>query len=323
MQKSLAGDTLADVVQAEADMAAVHEGSGVGGGVGQAGVAVAVEAVEAAVDEGGVGLSLALAEVVEAVGVGGDDGVGSGAGDGHVGGVDAGGGLAVDDGGGVGGVGVGEGSGVGVAETAVEEGGVGLGLALGNVDDTSGVGDVLSLGGVSGGADGVVGVDLAEGAGVLNAVGGVGGVGVGEGGGVAEAGVAETGVAVSGVAEAVVAETAVEEGGVGLSGGGGQDGGKNNLKSNGLWCLFVRTLWHSTRTPPMFSVLTKAFMIVCVEKLLLDQLMPPPAPPSPFIPNRRCSIPSGPGFGGLGARRSLSTSRRRRRDRSVYSKYLG
>ena len=31
-------------------------------------------------------------------------------------------------------------------------------------------------------------------------------------------------------------------------------------------------------------VLTKAFMIVSVEKLLLDQLMPTPAPPSPFIP---------------------------------------
>ena len=94
MQKSLTGDTLSDVVQAEADMAAVHEGSGVGGGVGQAGVAVAMEAVDAAVEEGGVGISLALAEVVEAVGVGiADDGVGAVAGDGHVGGVDAGGGL--------------------------------------------------------------------------------------------------------------------------------------------------------------------------------------------------------------------------------------
>merc|ERR1719322_1288519 len=100
-------------------MAAVHEGSGVGGGVGQAGVAVAVEAVEAAVDEGGVSLS----------------------------------------------------------------------LTLGNVDDTSGVGDVLSLGGVAGGAHGVVGV-----AGALDAVGGVG-VGVSEGGGVAEASVAVSGVA--------------------------------------------------------------------------------------------------------------------------------
>merc|ERR1719251_675518 len=182
---SLAGDLLANVVQAETDVGGV--GNSDGGGVGSVGKASVAETgiaetgitetsvAEVAVDEGGVGLSLALAEgVVDESGVADGD-VAGGAGNGHVGSVDAGGGLADGDDGGVGGVG--KRGGVAeamVAEAAVEEGGVGLSLPLGDVDDAGRVGDVLALAGVSGGADGVVGVDLAEGAGVLDAVGSVG-----------------------------------------------------------------------------------------------------------------------------------------------------
>jgi hypothetical protein len=116
----LAGNLLADVVQAETDVGGVGVGDGGTVGIGVSSIAIGVSGVEEGIS---ISLSFPLLAAVEVGGavvasIGGIA-VSGGAGDGDVGGVDAGGGLEG-----------GESVAVGVGESSVEESWVSLGLSL-------------------------------------------------------------------------------------------------------------------------------------------------------------------------------------------------
>ena len=134
LAKCLAGDALADVVQADAEVAGVDGAGGIGQVVvaevvvGKAAVGkrstIGVSGISVGVEESGVGLGLSIT-LGNQVGVAN---VSGGAGDGLVGGVNAGSGLAVVVGKVVGVPGVGESTiGVSSISVAVEESGVSLG----------------------------------------------------------------------------------------------------------------------------------------------------------------------------------------------------